>query len=146
MTLARMPLKSSAWLLDTNVLSETRRKIPDPAVERFFQAIDPQAIYLSVLTIGALRKGAKLKGKSDRVAEISLSVWIDKIESFHSDRILPVTNEIARLWGEWSADRPRPVIDTLIAATAQTHQLVLVTRNTDDFADLPVRLLNPWQN
>jgi predicted nucleic acid-binding protein len=135
----------SSWLLDTNVLSETRRKSPDPAVARFFEAIDPQGIYLSVLTIGELRKGAKLKGKSDRIAEISLSAWIDKIEAMHADRILPVSRDIAQQWGEWSAERPRPVIDTLLAATAFKHNATFVTRNLSDVHDLPVKCLNPWE-
>jgi predicted nucleic acid-binding protein len=66
------------------------------------------------------------------------------MEVSFSNRILGIDLAIARLWGEWSADRPRPVVDTILAATAVVNDLTLVTRNIRDVRDTPVKLLDPW--
>jgi predicted nucleic acid-binding protein len=67
------------------------------------------------------------------------------LELSFADRILEIDAITARLWGDWSAERPRPVVDTLLAATAAAHGLTLVTRNLRDVQGLPVKLLNPWK-
>jgi toxin FitB len=133
-----------AWLLDTNVLSETRKNQADPGVIAFLQAADSSALYLSVLTIGELRKGIAAKRRTDPAAAKSLAAWVEGLEVGFADRILSIDAAIARLWGEWSGDRPRPVVDTLLAATAVHHGLTFVTRNTRDVAGIPVKLHNPW--
>jgi toxin FitB len=133
-----------AWLLDTNVLSETRKKKADSGVIAFLQAADSSALYLSVLTIGELRKGIAAKNRTDPIAAKSLAVWLEGLEFGFADRILPIDAAIARLWGDSSADRPRPVIDTLLAATAAHHGLTFVTRNIRDVEGIPVKLHNPW--
>ena len=74
----------------------------------------------------------------------SLSLWVDRLETDFADRVLDVNQQIARLWGELSADRSRPAVDTLLAATAIHHGLTLVTRNVRDVQDTPVVLHNPW--
>jgi predicted nucleic acid-binding protein len=74
-----------------------------------------------------------------------LEAWVDGLEAGFAGQTLPIDAAAARLWGEWSAQRPRPVVDTLLAATARVHRLILVTRNTADVADLPVETLNPWK-
>lgn len=132
------------YLLDTNVLSETRRKKADPGVMAFLQATDSSALYLSVLTIGELRKGIAIKRRTDLSAARALAGWLEGLEFGFVDRILPIDGPTARLWGDWSGDRPRPVIDTLLAATAAKHSLTFVTRNTRDVAGLPVKVHNPW--
>ena len=134
----------TAYLLDTNVLSETRRKKADPGVMAFLEAIDSSALYVSVLTLGELRKGIAAKRRTDLTAARSLAGWLEGLEFGFADRILGVDAAVARLWGEWSADRPRPVIDTLLAATAAEHGLTFVTRNTRDISGLPVKVHCPW--
>ena len=133
-----------AYLLDTNVLSETRRKKADEGVMAFLQSADSASLFLSVLTIGELRKGVAVKMRTDSVAAKSLAAWVEGLEFGFADRILIIDAATARLWGDWSGDRPRPVVDTLLAATAVQHNLIFVTRNTRDVDGIPVKLHNPW--
>ena len=132
------------YLLDTNVLSETRRHRPHERVLAFLAEAEPTSLFVSVLTLGELRKGVAARRKSDPELAHRLAAWVDGLESSYTDRLLGVDAAIARLWGEWSAERPRTVVDTLLAATAAVHDLILVTRNTGDVAGLPVQVLNPW--
>ena len=136
-----------AYLLDTNVLSEARKPQPDSNVIAFLQSADPLSVFLSVLTIGELRKGiaAKKLKDPDPNAATRLAAWVEGIEVSFADRILPIDAAAARLWGDWSGQRPRPVVDTLMAATAVQHDLTLVTRNLRDLQDVPVKLLDPWK-
>lgn len=132
------------YLLDANVLSETRKKKPDERALSFLSSVESSSLYISVLTIGELRKGIALKKRTDPDSARKLSAWVDGLESGFSERILAIDSVIASLWGEWSARRSRPVIDTLLAATAAAHGLTFVTRNTSDVRDLKVKLFNPW--
>ena len=134
------------YLLDTNVLSETRRKEAEAGVTSFLSAVDPSALYLSVLSLGELRKGVALKKKSVPDAARKIAAWVDGLELSFADRVLGINAATARLWGELSAQRSRPVIDTLLAATAVVHELTFVTRNTSDVRDIVVKVLNPWTN
>lgn len=84
------------------------------------------------------------KQRTDPAAAAILSAWVDGLEFSFSDRILGIDAATARLWGELSAQRPRPVVDTLLAATAIVHGLTLVTRNTSDVQDIDVKLHNPF--
>ena len=131
-------------LLDTSVLSETRKSRPNAEVFRFLEQVDPKRTYLSALTLGELRRGAAALRDRNPQGERALSLWIDRLEGIYGDRILPIERSICRIWGELAATRSRPVIDTLIAATAIHHGLTLVTRNTRDVEDIPVQKLNPW--
>ena len=133
------------WLLDTNVLSETRKWKADEGMMAFLQAADPDSIFVSVLTVGELRKGVAYKKISDPVAAQRLTEWVEGLELSFADRILGIDAAIARLWGEWSGSRPRPVVDTLLAATAVVHGLTLVTRNVRDVEGVPVKVHNPWR-
>jgi toxin FitB len=134
-----------SYLLDTNILSESRRKQPNAGVMAFLSGTDPSVLYLSVLALGELRKGIALKRRSDPAAANSLAAWADGLEFGFADRILNIDTATARVWGELSAQSPRPVIDTLMAATAIVHQFTLVTRNTSDVQDVDVKLLNPFR-
>ena len=134
----------SRYLLDTNVLSETRKKHPDGRVLAFLSNASSTALYLSCLSVGELKKGVALKMRSDPAAAKAIAAWVEGLETNFADRILGIETASAKLWGEWSAQRPRPVIDTLLAATAVVHDLVLVTRNESDVQDLPVKVFNPW--
>jgi predicted nucleic acid-binding protein len=134
------------YLLDTNFVSEARKPRPDPGVLAFLQLNDPNSGFISVLTLGELRKGvAALKLRDpDPNAASRLAAWVEGIEVGFADRILGIDAATARLWGEWSAERPRPVVDTLLAATAVVNNLTLVTRNIRDVRDTPVKLHDPW--
>jgi hypothetical protein len=133
------------YLLDTNILSETRKKQANERVMSFLTAAEPSALFISVLSLGELRKGVCLKNRSDADAAKRLGTWVDGLEFSFSERILSVDAAIARQWGELSAQRSRPVVDTLLAATALVHKLTLVTRNISDVQDLGVKLLDPWR-
>ena len=90
----------------------------------FLAGADPSALYISVLTLGELRKGVALKGRTDLdAARKCSSGWVDGLEFSFADRIVGIDAATTRLWGEWSAQRPRPVIDTLLAATASLRAL-----------------------
>ena len=133
------------YLLDTNVLSETRRKQADERVISFLSATESSALYISVLTLGELRKGVALRKRSDPDSAKRLAAWVDGLEFSFADRIIGIDAATSRLWGELSAQRPRPVIDTLLAATAIVHELTFVTRNTGDVRDIKLKLLDPWK-
>ena len=136
-----------SYLIDTNVLSELRRKSPDPGVVTWFSQRPPATLHLSVLTLGEIRKG--IEGVGDEVRKQSLIDWLETdLPTFFTGRILDVDGAVADRWGRLvaAAGRPLPTIDSLLAATALAHDLVLVTRNTKDFAGLPVEVFNPWTN
>jgi len=107
-------------------------------------AIPRDQLFVSVMTIGELRKGAEARRRQDIVGGTALQEWIDIVERRFARRTLLVDQSIARLWGELSSDRTRPVVDTLIAATALAHGLTLITRNTRDVAGTGVTVVNPW--
>jgi predicted nucleic acid-binding protein len=134
----------SEYLLDTNVLSETRKKRPDERVVAFVAETDPSALYISVLTLGELRKGVEQKRRTDAAAAQRLGSWVDGLEFGFADRILGIDAPTAQLWGELSAQRPRPVVDTLLAATAVVRGLTFVTRNVADVQGIEVRVLDPF--
>jgi predicted nucleic acid-binding protein len=132
------------YLLDTNVISELRVRRLNSGVAQFFSTAVASSLYLSVLTLGELRKGALQKRRTDPEGARQLITWLTGLEEIYAERIFPVDQRIATLWGKLSADRSRPVVDTLLAATALAHDLTLVTRNVKDVSGLGVKLLNPW--
>ncbi|BDT66551.1 toxin FitB [Comamonadaceae bacterium OS-1] len=134
-----------SYLVDTNVLSELRRKSPDAGVLEWFAKRPPVTLYLSVLTLGEIRKG--VEGVADTLRRQALTDWLETdLPLFFTGRVLPVDVAVTDRWGRMvaAAGRPLPAIDSLLAATALTHSLTLVTRNTKDFAGLPVQIFNPW--
>jgi toxin FitB len=134
-----------SYLVDTNVLSELRRKVPNAGVVDWFSLRPPATLYLSVLTLGEIRKGVEtVDGQQRRHA---LTDWLETdLPAFFTGRLLAIDQAVADRWGRLlaSAGRPLPAIDSLLAATALVHDLVLVTRNVKDFAGLPVSTFNPW--
>ncbi len=135
-------------LLDTRVLSELQRPQGSPQVRAQVEALDPEQLYLSVITVGELTKGiARLPASSRRR---QLSSWLMGLEQRFSEQILPIDTEVARRWGELtvraqSAGVPIPVSDGLIAATAQRHDLHVMTRNTRHFAASGTAIIDPWE-
>jgi len=136
-----------SYLIDTHVLSELRRKSPDPGVVAWFSKRPSATLFLSVLSLGEIRKG--IEGVSDSVRRQARVDWMETdLPAFFTGRILLVDAAVAVRWGRLvaAAGRPLPAIDSLLAATALTHDLILVTRNVKDFAGLPVQLFNPWSD
>jgi toxin FitB len=133
------------FLLDTNVISEIRKGTrADKGVQRWFEGVDDDELFLSVLVLGEIRRGIEMKrGRDPRSAE-ALEGWLRGLESSFTERLIEVDAPIADAWGRMNVARPLPVIDGLLAATATVHGLTLVTRNTDDFAQVRVKLLNPF--
>lgn len=138
----------NGFLLDTNIPSELIRTHPDPNVESWVYAQDEQSLYLSAVSIGELRRGIVILPISKR--RTTLEQWVENelIPRFKG-RILPVTENIANRWGTLDGQRqlkgmPLGVADGMIAATAVEHNLILVTRNVNDFVDLGAVVLNPW--
>ncbi len=134
-------------MLDTNVLSELRRKLPDPAVVEWFSRRPATTLHLSVLMLGALRKG--IQGVVDPARRMALTDWLETdLPAFFAGRILAVDAQVADRWGRLvaGAGRPLPAIDSLLGATAARHGLCVVTRNSRDFADLGLEAINPWGN
>ena len=132
-------------MLDTNVLSELRRKLPDPAVVEWFSRRPATTLHLSVLTLGELRKG--IQGVVDPARRMALTDWLETdLPGFFAGRILAVDAQVAHRWGRLvaGAGRPLPAIDSLLGATAAQHGLCVVTRNSRDFADLGLEVINPW--
>ena len=135
------------YLLDTNVISELRKGgRANPGVTAFFATLAPEDIYLSVLTIGEIRRGLEnLRARGDREQAGRLEAWLDKIVTDFFDRILDFDLECAQVWGKLMAPHPQHPIDKQIAAIALIYDLTVVTRNTDDFVSSGVRSLNPFR-
>ncbi len=139
----------SGFLLDTNIPSEMLRPRPNANVAAWLQRQVSGMLFASVVTMGELHRGITLLAeRSSRRAELERMIH-EKVPAWFHDRILPVTRTIAERWGVLDgerqlAGRPLNIADGMIAATALQHGLTLVTRNTKDFADLGLVLLNPW--
>lgn len=130
------------YLIDTNVLSEARRGRSE--ARDWLRAVDPDQVFLSVVTLGEIMKGASQKAHTDAAAAASLHHWLEQLRVDHALRILPINDEVALEWVRIAAIRPRGMADALIAATAAVHRKAVVTRNVSDFKDLGVSIINPW--
>ncbi len=138
----------SGFLLDTNIPSELIRSRPDSRVAKWVYAQDEQSLYLSVVSIGELRRGLVILPASKRRSELERWFENDLLPQFEG-RILPVTRSIADRWGVLDGEcqvkgTPLNTADGMIAATAIEHGLTVVTRNIRDYAGLGVEALNPW--
>ncbi len=137
------------YLLDTNIVSELVAKRPNPRVVKWVDSLDPDNLYLSVITIGELRKGVEKLPNSKR--KEALSYWLsDDLLIRFSGRILVLDVEVMLTWGELTGSieptrKTVSAIDSLIAAVALNHNCTLVTRNEDDFRKLGITILNPWK-
>ena len=136
-----------SYLLDTNVVSETIRRQPNKLVIGWLEQMPAVALFVSVLTLGEIRKGVeKLADKKRR--EI-LRSWLEhELPSWFEGRVLPVDLAVADRWGRLLGEvgRPVPTIDSLLAATALHYELRLVTRNAGDFDYPGLEVINPWRN
>lgn len=135
------------YLVDTDVISELRKRDRcDSAVNLWKrEELVPYRGAISVIVLGEIRKGIDIVARRDPTTASRLELWLQGLCEQFGDRILPVTREIAVEWGRLNAQRPLPAADSLLAATANVHDLVLATRNTDDLRDVDVRLMNPFE-
>ena len=134
------------FLLDTNVISEVRKgRRSDSNVSNWYTGVGESQLYISSLTIGEIRKGIELARRRRDVDQAeALEAWLHTVVNGFSGRVLTVDAQVADTWGQMSAIRPIPVVDALLAATAQVHDLILVTRNVSDVGGLGVTVLNPF--
>jgi predicted nucleic acid-binding protein len=136
-----------SYLLDTNVLSELLKPSPTPSVLKWINTVDNEKFYISVITLGEIRKGITGIQNSERQKKISY--WLEiELPAYFEERILNIDAKIADMWGclqNQKKGRILPAIDGLIAATARVHHFKLVTRNTKDFIHTPIEMINPWE-
>lgn len=134
-----------SYLIDTNVISELRKGgRADPAVTSWFAALADEEVFLSVLTIGEIRRGIESIRRRDPKAGAALDSWLGRVYGAHRDRIVGVDRAIAEEWGRMNVPDPLPVIDGLLAATAKVTGLTIATRNTADIARSGVGVVNPF--
>jgi predicted nucleic acid-binding protein len=140
----------TGFLVDTNCISEVVRVKPEPRVLAWIEGADESLLYISVLTLGEIRKGLAALPQSRRRS--SLETWLEvELQARFSGRILPVDVAVADRWGLLAANakargKPLSTIDGLLAATAIHHNLTVVSRNVSDFTRVPVEVLNPWES
>ena len=134
------------YLIDTNIISEVRKGDRcDANVTTWYVSIADDELFLSTLVLGEMRKGVELARRRDSQKAAALERWLRDVEAAFAGRILGIDNAVADQWGRMSAIRPVPVIDGLLAATALTNGLTLVTRNDRDVAGLGAAVLNPFR-
>ena len=132
------------FLLDTNVVSDIRKKAPNPGVSEWFASVPADQLFLSVLVVGEIRQGIERLVRRDPAQAETCEQWLYRLVNAYGDRIVPITARVAEAWGRVNVPDPMPVVDGLMAATALVHGWTLVTRNVGDFASAGVRLLNPF--
>ena len=138
----------SGYLLDTNCVSELVRVKPESRVVEWMEATDEAVLYLSVLTLGEIRKG--LAGLPQGRRRTHLETWLEvELQARFAGRILPIDAPVADRWGLLAAQAKSrgmslAIIDGLLAATALHYNLTVVTRNSSDFQNAQVQVLNPW--
>ncbi|NGN66150.1 type II toxin-antitoxin system VapC family toxin [Streptomyces sp. A7024] len=133
-----------AFLVDTNVFSELRRRKPDSRVVAWVRSTPGGSLFTSTLVVGEIRKGIENVRRRDERQAARLESWLEELRRGYADRLLPVTADVAERWGRFSSPDPLPVVDGLLAATAAVHGLTLVTRNVKDVGRTGVPCLDPF--
>jgi predicted nucleic acid-binding protein len=113
-------------------------------VKRWISSVPTEDLYLSVLTLGEVRRGIGLLSRRDPVQTEVYEAWLVTVLRDYADRVLPVDAEAAEEWGRMNVPDPTSIVDGLMAATAKVRNMTFVTRNTADVARTGVRLLNPF--
>ena len=134
-----------SYLLDTNVLSEARRRGGEPRVAAWLASVPSDELFMSVLVVGEIRRGIeRLRVRDPAQAEV-FERWLSELGERFGDRIVPIDAAVAEEWGRINAAAPVPVEDGLMTATAKVRGMVFVTRNVRDVARTGVALLDPWE-
>lgn len=134
-----------SYLLDTSVLSESRKPRRDEGAATWLSSTPAERRYISALTVGEIERGiTRLAQRGDHRQAAVLARWLDDVVAFYDGRIISIDGAVAREWGRLSVTHPLPVVDALIAATAKVRGWTLVTRNVKDVERTGVRLLNPF--
>lgn len=134
-----------SYLLDTNVVSELRKRDPDPQVLAWYATVTSAELFLSVLTIGEIRLGIERLRRKDEPQADLLEQWLRGLHIAYQDHLVDVDADVAEAWGWMNVPDPLPVIDGLLAASARVRGWTLVTRNTADLRRSSVALLNPFE-
>jgi len=133
------------YLLDTNVVSETRKPRPHGAVMQWLSGMEAGRIFLSVVTLGELQVGVEKTRRQDPLKAEEIERWVDQLAAVYE--VLPMDTQCFREWGRLMDRKPDGLMeDAMIAATARVHRLIVATRNERDFRQLDVRILNPFKN
>ena len=130
------------FLIDTDVLSALRRRERNPKVVRWLEAQRTPDMYISVVTVGEIERGITQQQRHNPSFARELSIWLDRVLAWYSDRILPVDVATARRWGQLTATLGHESADLLIAATALEHGLTVVTRNVRHFEPTGIPVVN----
>lgn len=136
------------YLIDTNVISELRKGSKcNLGVQRFFESIQSESIYISVLTLGEIRRGCEnIRQRGDTLQASQLENWLEEITREYKHKILSFDDECAQVWGKLMSPHKSNPIDKQIAAIAMINQLAVVTRNVDDFRETGVQMINPFMH
>lgn len=136
------------YLIDTNVISEMRKKTrANAGIRQFFKQVaeDNSKILISVVTVGELRRGVELiRHRGDNRQANQLEKWLEALLTDYQDHILDINQDVAQFWGKLRVPHPENALDKQIAATALIYDLTVVTRNHKDFVKTGVSVLNPW--
>jgi len=136
------------YLIETNVISELVKLKPNSKVTHWLNQIPLETTFLSVLTLGEIRKG--IENVTELKRKKKLLIWLEhELAQLFNGRILNISHQVADRWGRLQSQTKRtlPAIDSLIAATALHHDMALVTRNSDDFIDCDgLEIINPWES
>jgi predicted nucleic acid-binding protein len=135
-----------SYLIDTNVISELRKGTRANAhLLHWYESVADSDLYLSVLVLGEIRQGLERVRGRDPAQARALERWLRDVRDAFGERVLPISEAVAEEWGRMNAERPLPVVDGLLAATANVHGLTLVTHNVADVADRGVECLDPFK-
>jgi len=131
------------YLLDTNVVSELRKRKPHQGVVAWVQAAPEESLYVSAVTIGEIQAGIEITRKQDAAKAKEIELWLDEVEQSYG--VLPADAAVFRRWAQLMHRRAdHHLEDALIAATALVRGLTVVTRNVDDFESFGAPLINPF--
>ena len=135
-----------SFLLETVLLSDLRKTKPSRKVVRWIQAQKAETLFISVVSVGEIERGIEKVRKTDAEFAAELELWLEALLRLYDEQVLPVSANAARLWGRLSAKLGHGRVDLLIAATALTHGLTVVTRNVKHFAPTGVAVINPFED